>query len=175
MFTVNRPTNPVMATFFSAVLLTTAGNAQQLGRELSSEEVGALTQHVFPDGTGLPAGSGTTVEGAKLFGEYCAQCHGGEGQGGAAMELVGDRSLLATEYPDKGVGVYWPYAPALFEYIQRSMPPNAPYSFTNNELYAIVARGLELNELIADGETLDAARLATIKMPNRDGFFSRLK
>ena len=88
------------------------------------------------------------------------------------MELVGDRSLLASQYSDKGVAVYWPWAPTLFEYIRRSMPPDAPYSLSVNETYAIVARVLELNGLIEAGQTLDAAVLSAIEMPNRDGFLS---
>ena len=79
--------------------------AQQLGRPLSEQEVRTQSQHVFPDGSGLPEGSGNSIKGAELYAEQCAACHGAQGQGGAAMELVGDRSLLATDYPDKGIAV----------------------------------------------------------------------
>lgn len=175
MFTV-KPylTKAIFVTLLSTVACKTT-MAQQLGRSLSEQEVKTLSQHVFPDGTGLPAGSGNTVRGTELYSEHCAGCHGTEGQGGAAMELVGDRSLLATGYPDKGIAVYWPWAPTLFEYIRRSMPPEAPYSLSTDETYAIVARLLELNDLVVSGQRIDAAVLAAIEMPNRDGFISDIE
>ncbi len=172
MFTVKPYLVETFALFF--IFLGTCGSttAQQLGRALSKEEVKTLSRHVFADGTGLPVGSGNTIEGAQLYSEHCSRCHGANGQGGAAMELVGDRSLLATEYPDKGIAVYWPWAPTLFEYIQRSMPPDAPYSLSANETYAIVARLLEFNGLVEGGQPVDADILANIEMPNRNGFIS---
>jgi len=106
-----------------------------LGRVLETAEVQALPQHVFPDGTGLPPGEGDVAQGESVYVARCAGCHGATGQGASAMELVGDRTLLATEYPDRGIAVYWPYAPTLFEYVKRAMPPDAPYSLSDNEVY----------------------------------------
>ena len=88
------------------------------------------------------------------------------------MELVGDRSLLATEYPDRGIAVYWPYAPTLFEYIKRAMPPDKPYSLSDDEVYSVIARLLELNKLIDSGQRVDAAVLSSMQMPNKDNFRS---
>ena len=88
------------------------------------------------------------------------------------MELVGDRSLLASEFPDRGIAVYWPYAPTLFEYIQRAMPPNKPYSLNNDELYSVIARLLEMNGLIDTDQKVDAALLSSLQMPNRNNFRS---
>lgn len=149
--------------------------AQQLGRSLTDNEIKQLNRHVFANGDGLPKGTGNAVQGAVLFEAHCASCHGSQGEGGAAVELVGDRALLATEYPDKGIAVYWPWAPTLFEYIRRSMPPNKPYSLSVDETYSVVARVLELNGLITGGQNLDAAVLSAIHMPNRDGFISDSK
>jgi len=88
------------------------------------------------------------------------------------MELVGDRSLLASEYPDRGIAVYWPYAPTLFEYIQRAMPPDKPYSLTANETYSVIARLLELNGLIDSDQQVNSAVLSTLQMPNKNNFRS---
>ena len=141
-----------------------------LGTPLPAEQLESLSQHVFADGTGLPEGSGSAVQGAVLYATHCASCHGSEGQGGKALELVGDRSLLATDYPDKGIAVYWPNAPTLHEYIRRSMPPETPGMFSNNELYALVAHLLELNDLIEPDVVLDRQSLSAVQMPNRQGF-----
>lgn len=141
-----------------------------LGRMMTEAEVSQLPQHVFADGRGLPPGSGQADRGEEIYAALCAGCHGNVGQGGSAMELVGDRSLLATEYPDRGIAVYWPYAPTLFEYVKRAMPPDKPYSLSDDEVYSVIARVLELNGLIEAGQQVDAALLSTLQMPNRNNF-----
>ena len=141
-----------------------------LGTPLSVEQLESLSHHVFADGLGLPEGSGTAAQGAVLYSTHCASCHGSQGQGGKALELVGDRSLLATDYPDKGIAVYWPNAPTLHEYIRRSMPPDTPGMFSNDELYALIAHLLELNGLIDSDVVLDRQSLSDVQMPNRQGF-----
>lgn len=125
-------------------------------------------------GNGLPPGSGSTAQGEAIFQRRCESCHGPRGRGASAQELVGGVGGLASEYPDRTVGSYWPYAPPLFDYIRRAMPPEAPLSLNNDEVYALTAYILQLNEVLAQGEDreLDARRLAEIRMPNREGFFS---
>lgn len=142
----------------------------RFGTPLSAQEIEHLPRHVFADGQGLPSGSGTTEQGQALYAARCAACHGSQGQGGRAIELVGDRTLLNTEYPDRGIAVYWPHAPTLFEYIYRSMPPDAPASLSTDQLYAIIAYLLQLNELLPEGSTLDAQSLSELSMPNQSGF-----
>jgi len=149
-----------------------ADTSPALGRVPSKTELANVATHVFADGRGLPPGSGNGEQGEKIYSSLCASCHGNQGQGGSAMELVGDRSLLATEYPDRGIAVYWPYAPTLFEYIRRAMPPDKPYSLGADELYAVIARLLELNGLIKSGQRVDAAVLSSLQMPNKDNFRS---
>lgn len=141
-----------------------------LGVELSVELQRQLPVHVFADGSGLPAGEGDATQGAQLYEWHCAGCHGSQGQGGKAMELVGDRSLLTSEYPDRGIAVYWPHAPTLFEYVYRSMPPERPASLEADQLYSILAHLLVLNGLLDADRILDAQTLSSIRMPNRDGF-----
>ncbi|MFK7892108.1 MAG: c-type cytochrome [Granulosicoccus sp.] len=148
------------------------GLSINLGQPVTDEQLANLPSHVFADGEGLPAGEGTAKQGVLLYTDLCAHCHGSEGQGGRAMELVGDRSLLATEYPDKGIAVFWPNAPTLFEYIYRSMPPEAPASLQANELYSLIAYLLSINGLIGNDKNMavDAELLRSITMPNRSGF-----
>ena len=47
-----------------------------LGRTPSAEEIRAWDISVGPEGKELPAGSGTAQEGAKIYAQRCAQCHG---------------------------------------------------------------------------------------------------
>ena len=156
----------------AACLASADDHAPALGQPLDSNEREALDQHVFPDGQGLPPGHGDAERGRTIYAARCAGCHGDRGQGGSAMELVGDRTLLATEIPDRGIGVIWPYAPTLFEYIRRSMPPAEPYSLDSDEIYSLIALLLELNGLLEPGRRVDAALLANLRMPNRDNFRS---
>lgn len=141
-----------------------------LAQPLSTTEVHDLPRHVFADGNGLPEGKGLATDGAVLYAQLCASCHGSQGQGGKALELVGERSLLASEFPDRGIAVFWPNAPTLYEYVYRSMPPQQPASLSANQVYALLAYVLELNTLLAPGKVLDAATLSTLDMPNRQGF-----
>jgi len=147
---------------------------QALGEPLDSAALAQLPASIFPNGEGLPAGQGDGKLGADVFQRDCVACHGPIGRGGSAMELIGDRSLLNTEYPDKGIAVYWPYAPPLFDYIQRAMPPAAPYSLSADEVYAVIAYLLENSDVIEPGTVLDAAALAEISMPNVANFTVRL-
>ena len=64
----------------------------------------------------------------------------------------------------------YPYAPILFDYIRRAMPMTAPQSLSNDEVYALTAYIYALNDLVAEDAVLDAASLAAIEMPNKDGF-----
>ena len=129
---------------------------------------------VFADGRGLPPGSGASTEGEVIFKQRCQSCHGQRGMGATAVELVGEHKSLTESYPVKAVGSYWFAAPTLLSYIQQAMPPQNEEldepRLANDESYAVVAYILSLNGLWPDGASLDAAKLASIDMPNRSGF-----
>lgn len=141
-----------------------------LGRKLSGADVAELRQTIYPDGSGLPPGRGDVREGARLYAEHCRACHGPEGRGASADELAGGRMSLDSDTPDKVIGTYWPYATTLFDFIARAMPLNAPKTLSADQVYAVSAYLLYLNGLLAEDAALDAASLAAIRMPNRDGF-----
>jgi cytochrome c len=128
-----------------------------------------------PDGTGLPPGSGTPAAGAKVFADNCAACHGDKGQGNPAKgiggdRLLGGRSTLASATPIKTVESYWPYSTTLFDYVKRAMPFSAPGSLSDNDVYAVVAYILSEAKIIKPTDTMNAATLPKVTMPNRDGF-----
>jgi cytochrome c len=127
---------------------------------------------VAPDGTGLPEGSGTAVEGRTLYSLRCAKCHGEKAGGDIGPALVGGRGTLATAKPLKTVGSFWPYATSLWNYINRAMPFHEPGSLTPSQVYAAVAYLLYLNDIVSENEVLNAKTLPKIRMPNRDGFIS---
>jgi cytochrome c len=50
------------------------------------------------------------------------------------------------------------------------MPFNAPKSLTDDEVYALTAYVLNLNDIVPADAVLDRESLPKLKMPNRDGF-----
>lgn len=128
---------------------------------------------IFPSGKNLPEGQGTVSQGAKLFANQCAACHGQNGRGGSAMALTGDVSSLTSEYPEKTVNSFWPYATTLFDYIRRTMPPQAPFSLTPDEAYALSAFILAQDGLMPEDEQLSHQNIHQIQMPNQQGFYTQ--
>jgi len=126
--------------------------------------------YIAADGHGLPEGSGDVDLGRELFALHCQACHGADGIGATADALSGAEQPLDSPWAEKTIGSYWPYAPKLFDFVQRSKPMNAPGSFSNEQVYALTAYLLNLNGIVDSATRLDRATLSRIKMPNRDGF-----
>ena len=63
---------------------------------------------------------------------------------------------------------YWPFAPSIWDYINRAMPYDKPGILTSNEVYAVLAFLLNRNGILRDGVVLDAKGLREIRMPHRD-------
>lgn len=135
-----------------------------IGRAATPEEIRTLDIDVMPDGRGLPPGRGTVAEGAAVYAVTCASCHGAKGQGGSAERLVGREGTVRT------VGTYWPYATTLYDYTFRSMPFMQPGTLTPDEVYALVAFILHLNEIVPENAVMDAATLPRVVMPARNRF-----
>ena len=162
------------------LLLTVTGNrtvaadssaSPNLGVPLEAAEAARIDPLVMPDGSGLPAGSGSVTAGKRLYQKYCISCHGENGVGDSADALADPQATLRGEWPEKVIGNYWPYATTLFDFIRRAKPmmPRAGI-LTDDEVYALTAYLLYLNAIIAEDASLDAAQLRQIEMPNRDGF-----
>jgi mono/diheme cytochrome c family protein len=144
--------------------------APKLGTPLAADVVTVDALNVFPDGRGLPNGRGTVAEGASLFAKHCAACHGRDGRGGSAEELVGASRPLDHPDADKTIGSYWPHATTVFDFIRRAKPMNAPGTLDANDVYALSAWLLHVNGVIAADAVMDAQTLPAVRMPNRDGF-----
>ena len=154
----------------ATVTLSAQSPRYQIGRPPTPEEVRELGSAIAPDGTGLPAGSGTVAAGREIFAAQCARCHGPNGEGDIGARLVGGQGTLATPRPLKTVGSFWPYATTLWDYINRAMPFDRPGLLQPPEVYAVVAYVLNLNGIVEPDRMIDATSLPKVKMPNRDGF-----
>jgi hypothetical protein len=162
-----------------AVILTLAlsarvafAQAPNLGKPVSPADIASWDINILPDGSGLPPGSGTPAEGARIYAAKCSACHGPEGKGATSARLVGGE-LIKNMESEKTIANFWPYATTLFDYIRRAMPWRQPRSLTNEEVYALTAYILSLNKLIGDNDTINAQTLPKVRMPNRDGFIVR--
>lgn len=149
---------------------STITEAPRLGVAASAADIALVDLNVFADGRGLPAGRGSVAQGAPLFARHCASCHGTRGRGASAEELVGGSEPLTSAFPDKTIGLYWPYATTLFDFIRRSKPMLTPGSLTADEVFALTAWLLAADGVIPPDAELDAAALVAVKMPNRGGF-----
>ena len=147
------------------------GQSVGLGQPLSEADIKAWDITVLPDGTNLPAGSGTFAEGAKVYADKCALCHGENAKGGKNAALVSDLKLEGAGIEAaKTIKNFWANSTTLFDYIRRAMPWPNPRTLTDNEVYALTAYLLAGNKIIAETETMNAQTLPQVKMPNRDNF-----
>jgi cytochrome c len=161
----------VSSASFCAEPVTRAGQ-YGIGSAATEEEIAGWDIDIRPDGKGLPAGSGSVEDGEMMYEEKCASCHGSFGEGvGRYPVLAGGAGTLTHDRPDRTVGSYWPYASTLWDYVHRAMPFPQPQSLSDDEVYAITAYVLYLNDLVEDDFVLTADNLASIEMPNKDGFF----
>jgi S-disulfanyl-L-cysteine oxidoreductase SoxD len=143
------------------------GPTYQLGRTPSEEEIKASDTSVSPEGKELPPGSGTATEGAKVFAQKCAACHGPNAMGTAlARGLV----PLGNTKPVKLEWSLVPYATTVWDFINRAMPSNRPGTLTPDEVYAVTAYTLFINGVIQETDVMDATTLPKVRMPNRDNF-----
>jgi len=157
----------------ASLVVSVALRAQEfgLGRTPTADEIRRYDISIPPSGTGLPSGSGTVERGKAVYDAQCSRCHGATGREGPQEVLVGGAGSLTTAKPLKTVGSYWPYATTLWDYVNRAMPFDRPGTLPADDVYAVVGYLLRLNEIIGDGDVMDASTLPKVKMPNRDGFY----
>ena len=140
------------------------------GKPATPAEISGWDIDVRPDGRGLPPGRGSVADGQHLYDAKCASCHGTFGESNAYLQLAGGVGSLRGAEPVRTTGSKLEYATTLLDYIRRAMPLTAPQSLTNDEVYALTAYVLNLNDIVGPDVTLDARSLAALRMPNRDGF-----
>ena len=172
MFTRNALPGAVVL-LFALVAMPAGAEGPNLGKPISSADLAPWDTSVMPDGAGLPAGSGTAAQGAQIYAQKCVACHGENGGGGAASALLPKGPITSINSAEKAISNFWPYASTLFDYIRRAMPWQQPRSLTSDEVYALTAYLLALNKVIDENTRLDAATLAKVQMPNRDGFIMK--
>lgn len=132
-----------------------------LGRAPTADEIRAADDVVGPMGRELRPGRGTARQGAPVYAQKCAMCHGAEGQGGGPFPpLVG--------------GTIHPFATTYWSIINNSMPRALPSgalrngTLTADEVYALTAWILFKNGIIQEDTVMNAESLPRVRMPTRD-------
>ena len=153
-----------------------------LGKTPSAEELRAWDIAISPTGKELPPGRGTAKEGAPVYAQKCASCHGATGYGGRAPQLIktddtapapGGKQPPCLSPCIRGanvMGLHSPYATTIWDYINRGMPFGKEETLKPDEVYALTAFLLYKNGVISEDQVIDAQSLPQIKMPNRDGY-----
>src|SRR5258708_36075710 len=101
-----------------------------LGKPVSPSDLAPWDIFVMPDGTGLPPGSGTAAQGAPVYKQKCAACHGENGEGGIAGRLIGG-APRASLGGGQTIAHYYSYSPTLFAHRRHPVPDTPPRSPTD--------------------------------------------
>src|SRR3984893_9629887 len=125
------------AIFSASLLLAMMTNASlaetpNLGKPIDEAAIAAWDISILPDGTGLPKGSGTPAQGAVIFADKCAACHGDNGRGGPRAAVVDDRAIVGISAAQKTIKNFWPYSTPIFYFIRHAIPFQMPPSLTDD-------------------------------------------
>jgi S-disulfanyl-L-cysteine oxidoreductase SoxD len=152
-----------------------AGAAERklgIGHIATPQEIAGWDIDVRPDGRGLPPGNGSVKDGEAIYVAKCAACHGEFGESaGRWPQVAGGQGSLKSDDPVKTVGSYFAHLSTVIDYVRRAMPFGDAQSLSNDELYAVVAYMLFLNDVVDDKFVLSKETFAQVKMPNAGGFY----
>ena len=172
---------------FALISASTAGYAfdhfKGIGRPATPAEVKAWDIDVRPDFKGLPKGSGNVERGNELFEEKCASCHGSFGEsnevftplaGGTTKDDIKAgrvKGLASGELPQRTTFTKVATISTVWDYINRAMPWTAPKSLKPDDVYAILAYLLNLQEIVPADFTLSDKNIGEVQklLPNRNG------
>ena len=130
-----------------------------LGKPINEADITAWNIEALPDGTGLPVGSGTPTQGAAIYSQKCAICHGDSMEGKVGPALAGEQFLSVSQFQELTAGF-------LYRTMSKQMPKNAPGSLSKTEYLDVLAYILKVNGYPAGPKqlTADNSELNKIKI-----------
>ena len=162
---------------FSVIVLLACGAAARqsptykLGRTPTEAEVRAWDHAVGPDGKELPAGSGSAVEGARIYATKCSFCHGKNAEGIFPFpRLAGGVGTYNTPNPIRSSAAYLPYATTIWDFINRAMPRFNEGTLKPDQVYALTALLLYRSGIIKEDDVMDAKSVTELQMPYRNAY-----
>ena len=173
----------VLALFGASTATFAFENFKGIGRQATPAEVKAWDIDVRPDFKGLPKGSGNVETGNELFEAKCASCHGSFGESNEVFTPLAGcttkddikngrvKGLSSGELPQRTTFTKVATISTVWDYINRAMPWTAPKSLKPDEVYAILAYLLNLQEIVPADFTLSDKNIADVQklLPNRNG------
>jgi cytochrome c len=154
---------------------------QNVGRKATAAEIAAWDIDVRPDFTGLPKGSGSVKKGEEVWEAKCASCHGAFGESNAVFppiaggttraDIEAGRVAALTRGEQRTTLMKLSQVSALWDYINRAMPWNAPKTLGVDEVYAVTAYILALGNVVPEDFVLSDRNIGEVqkRLPNRDG------
>ena len=85
--------------------------------------------------------------------------------------LAGGQNSLTRDRPVKTIGSYWPYLSTVWDYVNRAMPFGDAQSLSADEVYALTAYLLYLNDIVDDDFELSSENFTEVRLPNEDNFY----
>jgi S-disulfanyl-L-cysteine oxidoreductase SoxD len=152
---------------------TATAQSPNLGKNITEADIRAWDIAVLPDGSNLPPGSGTAAQGAPIYAQQCALCHGDGGKSPRPgyAPMVGLQKFDRMDAP-KTI-TYYEHATTIFDIVRRGMPFMAPRTLTDDQVYAITAYLLAINNLIDEKAVMNKETLPKVKMPTAGKFIIR--
>ena len=157
---------------------------QGIGRTATPQEIKAWDIDVRPDFKGLPKGQGSVKQGEGIWEAQCESCHGHFGEsaevftpiagGVTADDMKTGRVtslIMGANQPQRTTLMKLPTLSTLWDYINRAMPWNAPKSLTTDQVYAVTAYTLHLNNILPADFVLSDVNIRDVqaRLPNRNG------
>ena len=127
-----------------------------IGRIATEDEIREWDTPLDPSGNELPEGSGTASQGAVIYRESCASCHGDSGADGRASELTGYMRIYPINTWDK---IYRTMP------LSQTNPGTREKELSPDEVYAVTAYILYLNGMAAENDILNKQNLAEVRIP----------
>ena len=144
-----------------------------IGAAAAAEQIAGWDIDVRPDGRALPPGQGLGQGGrGALHGRAAPPAMASSARAPAAGRR--SRKARARSHPtirSRPSARTFAHLSSVFDYVRRAMPFGDAQSLTNDELYAVVAYVLYLNDIVDDKFVLSKETWAQVKMPNAGGFY----
>src|SRR6476646_391062 len=158
---------PIAFSLLMSVPVLAQGPTYGIGRTPTAEESRARDISIGPTGGELPPGKGSAKEGALTYrSKGCVGCHGANGIGGAAPILKSkDPANPSVWARGRILPLRAPFATTVWDYINRGMPLGREGTLTADEVYALTAFLLYINEVLPEAQVLDRESLTKVKMP----------
>ena len=147
--------------FFLSILKAEENIDFNFGKNIDQNIISKLDITIEALGSNLPDGEGNAKIGEKIFLNKCVSCH-------LEKDIFNQTKIIKRHNVNSvPINLDWPYPKALYDYIRKAMPYNAPQTLSTNETYALTAYLLYKNNILNFDEKLDKKSLLDINSTSK--------